>query len=543
MDKKKEQNHETASEKKQQQKSDNSRQWLKLLPAAAVFAAVCVTCYQAEKTPVQTVEVSDADIMSTADIKSMLTLEDSADSTKNSKSTSDKNSKTSSKKTSSTKKKTSKIKTAAKKNTSTGAAAGGAGAAGGGGGAGTTYTPTAEVPQDGYVDGIYTGSGTGFGGTITVQVTVSNHQIAAINILDASSETAAYFANAQGVINKILASQSPNVDAVSGATYSSNGIIQAVQNALSQAMPSGSQAEATPIPEATPTPGPTPTSTPEPTKAPVPTPKPEEEQLYKDGTYTGTGKGYSGTVILTAKIKKGVITSLDVTHTDTPMFFDKAWGVLENEIIQNQTTEGIDTVSGATFSSKGILSAMKDILKQAKKGTAKPTPTPEPTATPKPTATPTPVPTATPEPTATPAPEITETPDITPDPDETPTPEPTQSPDENPDVTPEVTPTPEETPEPTPEPLGPYRDGTYSGSSYGYSGKVTVTVTISGGQIVSLEQTNKDSPEFFEVAWGTLNPQILANQSADGIDTVTGATFSSEGILGAARKALAQAAV
>lgn len=544
MDKKKEQNHETASEKKQQQKSDNSRQLLKLLPAAAVFAAVCVTCYQAEKTPVQTVKVSDADIMSTADIKSMLTLEDSTEDSGNSKSTSDKNTKTSGKKTSSIKKKTSKITTGTKKNTSTGAASGGgAGAAGGGGGAGTTYTPTTEVPQDGYVDGTYTGSGTGFGGTITVQVIVSNHQIAAINILDASSETAAYFANAQGVISKILASQSPNVDAVSGATYSSNGIIQAVQNALSQAMPSGSQAEVTPIPEATPTPGPTPTSTPEPTKAPVPTPKPEEEQLYKDGTYTGTGKGYSGTVILTAKIKKGVITSLDVTHTDTPMFFDKAWGVLENEIIQNQTTEGIDTVSGATFSSKGILSAMKDILKQAKKGTAKPTPTPEPTATPKPTATPTPVPTATPEPTATPAPEITETPDITPDPDETPTPEPTQSPDENPDVTPEVTPTPEETPEPTPEPLGPYRDGTYSGSSYGYSGKVTVTVTISGGQIVSLEQTNKDSPEFFEVAWGTLNPQILANQSADGIDTVTGATFSSEGILGAARKALAQAAV
>lgn len=544
MDKKKEQNHETASEKKQQQKSDNSRQLLKLLPAAAVFAAVCVTCYQAEKTPVQTVKVSDADIMSTADIKSMLTLEDSTEDSGNSKSTSDKNTKTSGKKTSSIKKKTSKITTGTKKNTSTGAASGGgAGAAGGGGGAGTTYTPTTEVPQDGYVDGTYTGSGTGFGGTITVQVIVSNHQIAAINILDASSETAAYFANAQGVISKILASQSPNVDAVSGATYSSNGIIQAVQNALSQAMPSGSQAEVTPIPEATPTPGPTPTSTPEPTKAPVPTPKPEEEQLYKDGTYTGTGKGYSGTVILTAKIKKGVITSLDVTHTDTPMFFDKAWGVLENEIIQNQTTEGIDTVSGATFSSKGILSAMKDILKQAKKGTAKPTPTPEPTATPKPTAIPTPVPTATPEPTATPAPEITETPDITPDPDETPTPEPTQSPDENPDVTPEVTPTPEETPEPTPEPLGPYRDGTYSGSSYGYSGKVTVTVTISGGQIVSLEQTNKDSPEFFEVAWGTLNPQILANQSADGIDTVTGATFSSEGILGAARKALAQAAV
>ena len=544
MDKKKEANHETESEKKQQPKSDHSRPWLKLLPAAAVFAAVCVTCYQAEKTPVQTVEVSDADIISTADIKSMLALEDSAESAQNSTTDSDKNSKNASgknsKKTSSTKKKTSKIKTGTKKNTSAGAAANGAaGAAGSGGGAGTTYTPTTEVPQDGYVDGTYTGSGTGFGGTITVQVTVSNHQIASINIVDASSETATYFANAQGVISKILASQSPNVDAVSGATYSSNGIIQAVQNALSKAMPSGSQTEVTPTPEATPTPDATPT--PKPTKKPVPTPKPGEEQLYKDGTYTGTGKGYSGTVILTAKIKKGVITSLDVKHSDTPMFFDKAWEVMEDEIIQNQTTEGIDTVSGATFSSKGILSAMKDILKQAKKGTAKPTPTPEPTVTPKPTATPTPIPTATPKPTATPAPEVTETPEVTPDPDVTPTPEPTQSPDKNPDITP--TPTPEETPEPTPEPLGSYRDGTYSGSSYGYSGKVTVTVTISGGQIVSLEQTNKDSPEFFEAAWGTLNPQILANQSADGIDTVSGATFSSEGILGAARKALAQAAV
>ena len=46
----------------------------------------------------------------------------------------------------------------------------------------------------------------------------------------------------KGVISKILASQSPNVDAVSGATYSSNGIITAVQNALSQAIPSGNQA-------------------------------------------------------------------------------------------------------------------------------------------------------------------------------------------------------------------------------------------------------------------------------------------------------------
>ena len=105
-------------------------------------------------------------------------------------------------KTSKKTKKTSKIKTGTKKNSSTGSSANGGTA---GGGAGSTVTPTTEVPAGGYADGTYTGSGTGFGGTITVQVTVTDHKIAAINIVDASNETASYFANAQGVISKILA--------------------------------------------------------------------------------------------------------------------------------------------------------------------------------------------------------------------------------------------------------------------------------------------------------------------------------------------------
>jgi uncharacterized protein with FMN-binding domain len=486
VDKKEQKNNKQTENKPGQ---DSFRPWLKLLPAAAVFAAVCITCYKADKSPAESVQVTDSNIMSTDDIKKMILAEDLTEKTTAS---SAKGSKNSAKKTSS--KKAGKIKTGTKKNTTSGAAAN---AAGGGGGAGSTVTPTTEVPAGGYTDGTYTGSGTGFGGTITVQVTVSNHKIVSINILDASSETASYFANAQGVISRIISSQSPNVDAVSGATYSSNGIISAVQNALSQAIPSGNQTTATP----------TPTPSPKPTRKPVPTPKPGEEQKYKDGTYTGTGKGYSGTVTLTATIKKGVIKSLEVEHTDTPMFFKKAWDVLEEEIIQNQSVEGIDTVSGATYSSKGILNAMKDILKQAAQGSTKVTPTPTPKVT------------VTPTPKATPTPKVS----VTPTPEETPTP------------------APDETPEPTPEPTGPYIDGTYSGSSYGYSGRVNVTVTIQGGQIVSIEQSNSDSPEFFDEAWNSIYPQIMANQSADGVDTVSGATFSSEGILGAVQKALAQA--
>ena len=188
MDKNNEQKKNTNPETNQKQ--DNLKPWLKLLPAAAVFAAVCVTCYQTEKSPVETAVVSDNNIMSTDDIKELIATGNTRDETLQESSA--KSSKASAK-TSKKAKKASKIKTGTKKNDSTGAAANGSAA--GGGGAGSTVTPTTQVPADGYADGTYTGSGTGFGGTITVQVTVSNHKIASINILDAPNETASYCQN------------------------------------------------------------------------------------------------------------------------------------------------------------------------------------------------------------------------------------------------------------------------------------------------------------------------------------------------------------
>ena len=53
-------------------KQDSFRPWLKLIPAAAVFAAVCVTCYQADKSPVETTSVSDNNVMSTDEIKELI---------------------------------------------------------------------------------------------------------------------------------------------------------------------------------------------------------------------------------------------------------------------------------------------------------------------------------------------------------------------------------------------------------------------------------------------------------------------------------------
>ena len=83
-----------------------------------------------------------------------------------------------------------------------------------------------------YADGTYTGSGDGFGGTITVEVTVTDHQLAAIEIIDAKDEDTAYLDKARQIIDNMIAVQSTEVDTISGATFSSTGIQMAVQAAL-----------------------------------------------------------------------------------------------------------------------------------------------------------------------------------------------------------------------------------------------------------------------------------------------------------------------
>ena len=70
MDKNNEQKNNKTPEMKPKQ--DSFRSWLKLIPAAAVFAAVCVTCYQADKSPVETTSVSNNNIMSTDEIKELI---------------------------------------------------------------------------------------------------------------------------------------------------------------------------------------------------------------------------------------------------------------------------------------------------------------------------------------------------------------------------------------------------------------------------------------------------------------------------------------
>ena len=458
---------------------------VKLAPAAVVIAAVAAAGAQAGSSGKE-VTAETREVVKSQDLESLLktaysyeAADDEAEEESLLKAGKNTSSASSKKKTSKISKKKSGIKKGSSKTLPVKTAASS------GVGQGSTTTPTTEVPEGGYKDGTYQGSGTGFGGTITVQVTVSGGKITAVDILSASGETGSYFASAQGVVSKVLSSQSPNVDAVSGATYSSNGIIQAVQNALSQA---GNSDSATP----------TPTPTPKPAKKP----KKDTSVSYKDGVYEGQAEGFDGIVTVKVTIKNGKIKKISNTNTDTPEFFNKAWKTIKSNVISRQSTSEIDTVSGATFSSNGILGALSQALSKAdQSGT-------------------------------------------TDSKEEDITPTPTTVPDET------VTPIPTEIPHPTKTPDNPsdeqpvvklLKDGTYTGSAMGYSGKVNITLTIKDGKITEVTNTNSDTRSFFNKAWRSIQPKILEKQSTEGIDTVSGATFSSMGILDASKIALEQA--
>jgi len=81
-------------------------------------------------------------------------------------------------------------------------------------------------------DGSYTGEGKGFSGPIRVRVTVQNHRIIKIAILE-RQEVVEYWSRVREKIpQEILKKQHIDVDMVSGATYSSKGLIEAITNAL-----------------------------------------------------------------------------------------------------------------------------------------------------------------------------------------------------------------------------------------------------------------------------------------------------------------------
>lgn len=93
----------------------------------------------------------------------------------------------------------------------------------------------AAEEETGLRDGTYEGSALGFGDTITVAVTIRNGAITDLSVLNADGEDRPYYNQALTVLDEILSAQSTEVDTVSGATLTAEGLINAVADALGKA--------------------------------------------------------------------------------------------------------------------------------------------------------------------------------------------------------------------------------------------------------------------------------------------------------------------
>ncbi len=80
-----------------------------------------------------------------------------------------------------------------------------------------------------------------------------------------------------------------------------------------------------------------------------------------DGVYYGSGEGYQSTITVAVTVASGKITDVRiVSHADDAPYVARAEKLIPN-IISQQSAD-VDTISGVTFSSRGILSAVKDAM-------------------------------------------------------------------------------------------------------------------------------------------------------------------------------------
>lgn len=178
-----------------------------------------------------------------------------------------------------------------------------------------------------FTPGTYTGTSSGHEAGITVTVTVDETSITEVEV-DVSNETPTIGAvQGDALKAQILEAQSADIDGVSGATETSQGVIRALTAALNEA--SGTEAQ----------------------KAAV-----------ADGTFSGTAPGFGITGMMTCDVtfENGAITDIKVveeTDSLTGEWFANAEELLIPRILEAQSL-GVDSITGATGSSAGIKNAV-----------------------------------------------------------------------------------------------------------------------------------------------------------------------------------------
>nr|WP_294671758.1 FMN-binding protein [uncultured Blautia sp.] len=204
---------------------------------------------------------------------------------------------------------------------------------------------TAENDAGGnFQNGIYTGTGEGYRGKVTVTVKVADGKITEL-VLDDYADDKSYMERAKNrIFQEMISRQNTDVDTVAGATYSSNGLIEAVNKALGNEEGEGK--------------------------------KPEQEesedkqsfieagrfQNLTDGIYTGSADAFRGDVEVQVTVEKQKVTDISIlSYCDTEEYFFRAAPAVIEQMKAEQSLN-VDAVSGATYSSNGIIHAVANAL-------------------------------------------------------------------------------------------------------------------------------------------------------------------------------------
>ena len=231
----------------------------------------------------------------------------------------------------------------------------------------TTVVSDQNLSAGRFTDGVYTGSAQGFRSETVVSVNVENGIITSVTV-ESSGDDREFLAKAkQMIIPAIISAQSVDVDTVSGATFSSKGIINAVRDALGSQLVAETELPKKAQPESS-VPETQPATEPSTEESAEDMPQEDTQEAstsnggFADGIYTGHGSGFRGTTTVEVTVQNGSITDITVTsYQDDDRFFNRAKSSVISEILSEQSID-VDTVSGATFSSNSIKEAVANAL-------------------------------------------------------------------------------------------------------------------------------------------------------------------------------------
>ena len=191
----------------------------------------------------------------------------------------------------------------------------------------------AAVAEGKYTPGEYEGTAQGFGGTVTVKVTVDENAVTAVTVTGENETPALGGAAIEGYNTSLVGvTDADAVEVTSGATVTST----AVKDALAQALAAAAGEEQT-----------------------------TGKIKFVPGEYEGTATGYNGDVTLKVTFGETTIENIEVVSSkETEHVGDVAFEpMFEN--IKAFTSTGVDVVSGATFTSRAVLNAVNDAAEKA----------------------------------------------------------------------------------------------------------------------------------------------------------------------------------